>query len=325
MIIKNFELTLERVEEFMRAGEVAAKYNADAADEANVKIHEHLAKCQEDVSLALIDSIGHAKEFGIRSERERVLRLWYDFHINLEDSNEKTIPTSGWRNKQASIHLAHVIAGGGESLWANEEGEYEPECPVDADFAEEPSEKGDFREAEPNSPNKEFLIKLIRLMAKAGTQRDGMKAAWAFSEISYGLKVAMPQVGDDELFLALKDLVIRKLVVERPMGRSVESAYVLVDDYKSGLVWIDSGSERDECATADEGEKLLKDLSEVLQSNYDHQGNPLPWTANGLRFALRDKGHFLDAAYVKSVMVEVDHCREIGDGKYLWTGTRPAH
>jgi hypothetical protein len=316
-MLKNFELTLEGAAKKMQAGEAAAESSAEAADEAAVKIHEHLAKCHEDVSLALIDLGDNAKEQGVLSERNRLLRLWYDFHINLDDSNEKTIPTSGWRNKQASIRLGHAIADGSESLWADEEGEWEPECPIDAEFAGEPP-------SEEDSKKTEFLVKLIKLMAKAGTQRDGMKAAWAFPEISYGLKAAMPQVGDDELFLALKNLVVRKIVVERPMGRSVESAYVLVDDYEFGLASIDPGAEKSKEHKPHEHEGLLKDLSEVLQSNCDSQGNPVPWTANGLRFALRDKGHFLDAAYVKSIMAEVDHCREIGDGKYLWTGMRPA-
>jgi len=322
VIIKNFELTLEGAAKKMQAGGVAAESSAEAADEAAVKIHEHLAKCHEDVSLALIDLGDHALEQGVLSERNRLLRLWYEFHINLDDSNEKTIPTPGWRNKQASIRLGHAIADGSDSLWADEEGEWEPECPIDADFAEDekPSKKGDFREAEPNSTNKEFLVKLIRLMAKAGTQRDGMKAAWAFPEISYGLKAAMPQVGDDELFLALKDLVIRKIVVERAMGRSVESAYVLVDDYKSGLASIDPDADRAEHEKTDEDEKLLQELREILQSNQDGDGKLLPWSIHGLVFAIRYKFGWVHADHVRVAMRIIKECREVGNGQYLWVG-----
>jgi hypothetical protein len=297
----------------MQASGAAAEVSAEAANEAAVKIHEHLAKCHEDVSLALIDLGDHALEQGVLSERNRLLRLWYEFHINLEDSNEQTIPTSGWRNKQASIRLGHAIADGSDSLWADEEGEWEPECPIDAEFAGEPP-------GEEDSKKTEFLVKLIKLMAKAGTQRDGMKAAWAFPEISYGLKAAMPQVGDDELFLALKDLVIRKIVVERAMGRSVESAYVLVDDYKSGLALIDPDADRAEHEKTDEGEKLLQELREILQSNQDGDGKLLPWSIHGLVFAIRYKFGWVHADDVRAAMLTIKECREVGNGQYLWVG-----
>jgi hypothetical protein len=320
-VIKNLELTLEGVERQMHVGEAAAKRSADAADEANVKIHEHLAQCHEDVSLAMIDAADHTKDYGIRSERNRVLRLWYNFHINLEDSdgNEKKLPMSGWRNKQWSIRLGHAIAGGDESLWVGEEGMCDPECPVDAVF-DGVSSEDDSGKMESSSVSVEFQTKLVKLMSKAGTQRNGIKAAWTLSEISYGFKAAMPQVGDDDLFLALKNLVVRKIVLERAMGKSVEMVYVLADNYESEMVSINPNFGQDKVEPVDEREELRNDLCDILQSNQDVDGTLLPWAIRPLLFALRYKFSWLHADDIAAAMLTIKECREVGDGKYLWVG-----
>ena len=307
------KISLEDVEKFIGADGHSAEEGSQLATEVFDDAMSRMDILRAELGALFDEYAEYQHGVGTGHERDRVLRLWHEFYTSLDSMTlpDATIPVT--KIEDASLYLGHAIATGLDMIVDPDESE----VPIDAVFVQESKEQEDTFAKEHDSIDKEFLAKLIKLMVKAGTKSDGSKAAWTIEEIAYGLMAVAPGTPAEKTESSLKYLVKQEVVTVFASGKAGLVFYSVCDKYQSyldGLV-----GETKKVSQVDERQEVLKDLREALQSNRDINGNVLPRSLNYLVYDLRDKYKWIDAGYICSALTEIDHCREIGSGKYLWT------
>lgn len=286
------QITLEDVEKFIGADDYAVEEGEEQVVEARLEIRN------------IVEDICDRKmSVGVNSERDRVLRLWYAFHTSMKDMDLANALRTMGQAQQASLQLGYAIATGVD--------------PRSVDLADV-SVNTDVAESD-HSLNRKLLIGIVKLMSKAGTRIDGAKAHWALSEITYGISVAMPDVGEEALGEAMKYLVDQMVVHKSQPGKCISSVYVLTDNYKQLMESLGLDIGEPVAEKIDEHQWMVKDLREILQSNRDIGGKLLPWSMNSLVFALRDKYKWICSDDIEAAVLEIEECRQVGDKSYLWT------
>ena len=119
----------------------------------------------------------------------------------------------------------------------------------------------------------ELKENIIKLMAKAGTERDGLSAAWNVSDIKYGLSRIYSDIDYARLKNAIRDLLNNKDIRSEVCisGLDNEMGYILCDKHAVNV----------KKKTVDEL------IMEFLQSARDNNGDFVVWTRNQLYFALK--------------------------------------
>ena len=121
----------------------------------------------------------------------------------------------------------------------------------------------------------ELKENIIKLMAKAGTERDGLSAAWNVSDIKYGLSRIYSDIDYARLKNAIRVLLnnkdIRSEVGISGPDREMVYIYTLCDKHAVNV----------KKKTVDEL------IMEFLQSARDNNGDFVVWTRNQLYFALK--------------------------------------
>jgi len=295
------QITLEDVEKFLGADEHAAEEGEELVAEAELRVRDIVGELC-DLRMGV----------GVNLERNRVLKLWYEFYTNLGNMvlPDATIPVT--KTRDASLRLGHAIATGRDMIVDPEESEVSAE----GVFTREQEDQEDVFAKEHDSIDRELLARLIRLMAKAGTRCNGAKAAWTIEEIQHGFKMASPETTLWQIESALKYLKKQEVVTSFESGKAGLILYLVCDKYDEYLKCLTGAPDNQQI---DEHEALLEDLRQILQSNRDIKGHLLPWTTHGLVFALRDKYAWADASTVRDAAMQIEGCREVGDGNYLWT------
>jgi hypothetical protein len=244
-------------------------------------------------------------EVGVQSERVRVFKLWKEIHSAIIDYSKAYTGS-----EMADAIIKRVLILGEEILdipdMIPQVAEHDPVEPRPQD--------GDLRVA---APTEDVLMsKVVKLMAKAGTRRHGLKAGWTIEEIQYGLMVAMPGVPDDAVESALARLKSEGVVEAFNNNNPGVHIYCLVDDYADRM-GVDSEQAQEEPEVDFDGE-LLQGLQGVLQSNTGANGKLVPWKLGSLFYALRDQHPWITKADVAAAASAAQWCEEVTPGVYRW-------
>lgn len=251
--------------------------------------------CKE-IDAKIKDLRSYMEIVGTLRNKHGMLLLWEEFHSYLQTVNglDKAVI-------QKSLKLGLGIAG--HEVPSNDEDgafmdctdrngnpcEYDiDECQINNRCMRDDEDKNWYQQQHKKwtkGDGRELIIKIVKLMAKAGTQKDGLKAAWSNGEIGYGFKIAEPELRDDVLRDAVQYLVRQEVLIEKPLGKCNETVYFLTDGYQKYLSGLDgtAGKEHEVLWS-----KMLQDQVRVLlRSNRDEAGKILPWTWNQMYYAIK--------------------------------------
>lgn len=169
----------------------------------------------------------------------------------------------------------------------------------------------------------ELLANVVKLMAKMGTRRNGLRAGWTVEEIEYGLRVIMPDVELGAIEAVLVKLKQIGVVEDFNSGKAGMRIYALRDDYIERLGWETPEESKPKDPGAERLEALQADLRSTLQSNRDASGNLLPWKLSSLFYALQDHHPWITRPVVAATASAEPHCRETAPQVYEWTEVKP--
>jgi len=272
-------------------GVEALRYVVKKLEQEQRSTRERLAK-YDDVQVDL----------GVCAERLRVLACWREFH--------DSVCSCGCVNDAVlrSLEFAEAIIGddGTEVLAESAETSTQAADPVCGDVVE--------RQAGSDGL---FATNVVKLMAKAGTRSQGLRAGWTVEEILYGLRVIMPEVKADEIHEVLMRLVRDGGVENVDGGNPALRIFCLRDDYaeRLGMPGVVPESLAPEAGRA---EAIRRDIEEILRSNRDASGALVKWKTGGLFYALRDRYPRITRATV----AEMASVFEVEPGVYRWVEPR---
>ena len=187
-------------------------------------------------------------------------------------------------------------------------------------------EEGIAAEVEQQAEEKSHLdetltTNVVKLMAKAGTRRNGLKAGWTADEIDYGLRVVMPGVQIGAIETVLASLKKAGVVDDFNSGKPGIRIYAVKDDYAERLGWQPEEVKKPD-AEAERLEALRRDLRSTLQSNHDASGKLLPWKLSSLFYALQDGHPWVTRPVVAATASAEPGCSEVAPQVYEWTERR---
>lgn len=270
------------------------------------------------------------KEAGVSDERLRTVRCWALFHnAFVNDLHRLAGAESGLTTifEEKSRNLGRMIACT-TMKDVQDSGVFVPRGKAEAQddplaFMDEEEDAAEVAgQAEEAQSDKALFANVVKLMAKAGTRRHGLKAGWTIEEIQYGLMVAMPGVPDDAVVSALARLKNEGVVEVFNKNNPGVHIYCLVDDY-ADLMGQDSELVQEKPEVDKEGE-LLRGLHGVLQSNTGANGKLVSWKLGSLFYALRDQHPWITKADVTAAASAAQWCEEVTPGVYRWAEVESA-
>lgn len=252
-------------------------------------------------------------EAGVEDERMRVFRLWKEFHDWLSECSvsekviERRLLILGEEILDKPMaSQSEVVDPPIDAIWkSNDTGEDESAC----------DSLGVYEKKEPVVEDK-LMSNIVKLMAKAGTRRNGLKAGWTIEEILYGLKMVMPSVQTESIDSAIVCLKENGVVEDFNGGRSGIRIYCLGDDYAAGPEEVQHEDVPSEKPSIRRQQELRRDLGYVLRSNTDTNGKLMPWKTNSLFYALRDNHPWVTKGDIIAAASSAEWCEEVAPGVY---------
>jgi hypothetical protein len=299
----------------------------ETVTEAVQGVAEQAGKELADIQGRWLTAVSDAE---VAVERLRAVRCWALFHSAFVDDLHRL---AGAENELARIfeeksrNLGRMILGTTMKV-AEAAGVLVPrgatETAVGSTFASFLDEEGIVEEVEEKAEEARLegvlFMNVVKLMAKAGTRRNGLRAGWSTEEIDYGLQVIMPgvKVGAIEAVLSrLKQAgVIEDFSARNPLIR----IYCLKDDYLKRLGWEEEPKAQE--PGAEKVEALRRDLRSTLQSNRDASGQIMPWKLSALFYALQDGHPWGTRPVVVATASAEPCCSEVAPQVYQWTELR---
>lgn len=316
------KLKFEKVERFIGAGDLAAEEGLELATVVRSSILSRMDHARASIEEDLEEYSKHIAESGKFAEQDRILRLWVDFHKSLlaigagAEEIESSLkfgfaitgqPLPKVESEDASKKETVVLDLSPEEEFHKklEQGE---EAPIPESMIEWEDEE-DSKGAEP--PSQELIAKIIKLMAKAGTRKHGIKAAWADGEIMYGLEKAASGFDDNSIYDAVRYLVKQGIIIEAQLGNINSKNFWLVDTYEDYLAKFDD-------VVVEEEISIVDTIKKLLVSNKDAKNLVVPWSLNELFFAARDVHPGVSREDIVRSIEQIEECHEESPEVYRW-------
>lgn len=317
------KLKFEKIERFVGAGDLAAEESLELATVVRSSISSRMDHARVSIEEDLEEYSRHLAESGKFAEQDRILKLWVEFHKSLLAIG------AGTEEIESSLKFGFAITGQplpkAESedpsekktvvLELSPEEEFHKkinqgeEASVPASMIEWEDDEGEKNEAD--LPSKELIAKIIKLMAKAGTRKHGIKAAWSDGEIMHGLEKAASGFDDDSIYDAIRYLVRQGVIVEAPLGNTSAKNFWLVDTYEQYLEGLGEVISKDVIS-------IIDTIKNLLVSNKDAANLIVPWSLNQLFFAVRDTHPTASKEDIINSIEQIKECREESPGVYRW-------
>jgi len=303
------EKSFDKVERCVGTDELVAEESGEYAEAVRSSILSRITFAQNSIEEELMDHARRMHDVGKYQERDRVVRLWVEFHRKLEALDLVSSLQLGHSVLKESIEFGYLL-----TEQQSPAPKAVPNIFVDkATMVAEASPEDGVSEydIEHQTIDKVLLSKIIKLMAKAGTRKQGVKAAWSSGEILYGLEKIVPGLNGESLAVAIRYLIRQEVIIESSLGNTAEKVYSLVEKYETYLEHL---GER----ITDETRSVDSLIRYLLASNKDAKGTPTPWSLNSLFFAARDSYPEISREDIKRAIEQIQECHETQSGVYQW-------